>query len=645
MNSPLLTGARFIGQRLPRKEDARLLTGRGTFVDDVVLPGLLHAAFHRSPLAHAKIKSIDTSAARALPGVWAVYTAADLARFEPRLKSGHPVDSMPGRFIDIMATDRVLYVGDPVVLVIAEDRYIAEDAAALIDVDYEDLPPVLTREEAANGAPIHADLANNVAAAVASPEDSEIEKILASAPHVVTCTIRHQRVAHSSMETRGVVVSKNGEGEVTVYIGCQSPKAAARYLSNILPLDETSLRVISKDVGGAFGQKSRPWREEVSVIAAGLLLGRPIKWIEDRLENLTSANQAREQHCTMRAAFDAEGKLLAAHADYALNNGAYPHFPDANMAAMMFVWAPYKTPRFGFRAEGYYTNTVGLCAYRGPWAMESLIRETLLDIGARQMGMDPIELRRKNLVTSADLPHTTHAGMVLEDVTPADCLEKLLRHVDVAAFRQEQSAARAEGRYLGLGIAAYVEPTATSMFPPSATEVAVVRIEPTGRVTASLGTHSQGQGTQTTMAQIIAERLGVPFETVSLFEDSSTDSGYGAGSGGSRQAVAGGGAAMRASDRLLEKVKLVAAHLLNASTEAIRLEGGMVHVEACAIVLDEVGRSAVALLATEADFRQRAFRGELPGVAEQVLQDDGKQPWISVPVHAVLDDKVTGAVG
>ena len=579
MNTPLLTGARFIGQRLPRKEDARLLTGRGTFVDDVVLPGLLHAAFHRSPLAHARIKAIDTAAARAVPGVRAVYTAADFAALAPKLKSGHPVDSMPGRFIAIMATDRVLYVGDPVALVIAESRYIAEDAAALVVVDYEELTPILTREEAANSPPIHADLDSNIAAAVASPEDPEIERILASAPHVATCTIRHARVAHSSMETRGVVVSKNGEGEVTVYIGCQSPKATARYLSNILPLDEISIRVISKDVGGAFGQKSRPWREEVSVIAAGLLLGRPIKWIEDRLENLSSANQAREQQCTMRAAFNADGKLLAAHADYALNNGAYPHFPDANMAAMMFVWAPYKIPRFGFRAQGYYTNTVGLCAYRGPWAMESLVRETLLDRAARQMGIDPLALRRKNLVTGADLPHTTHAGMVLEDVTPADCLEKLLSHLDITAFRAEQAAARAEGRYLGLGIAAYIEPTATSMFPPSATEVAVVRVEPTGRVTAALGTHSQGQGTQTTMAQIIADRLGVPYEAVFLYEDSSTDSGYGAGSGGSRQAVAGGGAAVRASERLLEKVKLVAAHLLNASPEAVRVENGIVHVE------------------------------------------------------------------
>lgn len=579
MNAPTINAARFIGQRLPRKEDARLLTGRGTYVDDIVLPGMLHAAFHRSRIACGKIISIDTGAARALPGVRAIFTARDFEKLSPKLKNGHPVPNMPAHIIDVLATDRVLYVGDPIVLVVADNRYIAEDAAALITVEYEEAAPVLTREQAMAGSPIHAALENNIAAVFALPDDPEIEEILSGAPHLVTTTIKHQRIAHSSMETRGVVVSKNGEGELTVYIGCQSPKSAARYIADILPLGDASIRVISKDVGGAFGQKSRPWREEVAVIAAGLLLARPIKWTEDRVENLTAANQAREQECTLQAAFDDTGKLLASRAVYAQNNGAYPHFPDANMAAMMFVWAPYKQPKFGFKAEGFYSNTTGLAAYRGPWAIESLARETLLDLAARQMRMDPIALRRKNLITAADLPHTTQIGMVLEDVTPSECLDRLLTKIDVAAFRAEQARARAQGRHLGLGIAVYIEPTAASQFPPMATEIAVVRVEPNGRVTAALGTHSQGQGTQTTMAQIVADRLGVPYESVTVIEDSSTDAGYGAGAGGSRQAVAGGGAAVKASEKLLEKVKLVAAHLLNANPDAVRVDNGTIRVE------------------------------------------------------------------
>ncbi|MBW8785516.1 MAG: xanthine dehydrogenase family protein molybdopterin-binding subunit [Novosphingobium sp.] len=579
MSGPLIAAARFIGERLPRKEDARLLTGRGTFVDDVILPGMLHAAFVRSPIASGMIRSIDTTTARELPGVRAIYTARDLTSLRIELMSGHLVRGQVDRQLDPLAIDRVQYVGDPVAVVVADDRYIAEDAVAVVVVDYEELPPVVTLADARNSPPIFAGFESNVAAVLAPPEDPEIETIFASAPHVVERTITHPRVAHCSMETRGVVVSKNGDGEVTVHMGCQSPKSMARYLAKIFPQTGARFRVISKDVGGSFGLKSRPWREDVAVIASGLLLGRPIKWIEDRLEALTAANQAREQECTIRIAFGDDGKLLASKVDCALNNGAYPHYPDSNAAAMMFVWACYKQPKYAFRTQGFYTNTTGLAAYRGPWAMESLARETMLDIAARQMGHDPIALRRNNLITAADLPHTTSMGLTLEDVTPSECLEKLLTKIDVAAFRAEQAAARKGGRYLGLGVAVYVEPTATSMFPPMATEVAVVRVEPNGKVSAALGTHSQGQGTQTTMAQIVADKLGVPFEDVAVYEDDSAGSGYGAGSGGSRQAVAGGGASVVAAERLLTKIKQLAAHLLNASPEAVRLDDGMIHVE------------------------------------------------------------------
>lgn len=614
MNAPHIAAARFIGQRVPRKEDPRLLTGRGSYVDDVVLPGMLHAAFARSPIARGKINSIDVSAAQAMPGVWAVYTGKDLERFNIRMIGIMDIaGDGNGPKCQPLALDRVAYVGDPVALVIAENRYIAEDAAALVVVDYVSEDPVVTLDDARRGPPVHPDFENNVAVANALPEDPELERILANAPHVVTGTIKHPRIAHSPMETRGVLVSKHGEGELTVYIGCQSPHVVARALSLALGLPETSIRVVSKDVGGSFGLKSQAWREEMAVIAGGMLLGRPVKWIEDRLENLTSANQAREQECTMRIAFDADGKLLASHVDYALNNGAYPHFPDASMAAMMFFWAAYKLPRYGFRAQGLYSNTVGLAAYRGPWAMESLARETLLDIVARQIGMDPIELRRRNLVTAADQPYTTTLGMPLEDVTPAECLEQLLTRLDVAAFRAEQATARAEGRYLGLGIGTYIEPTATGSFAPHATDLAQIRIEPTGKVTAILTTHSQGQGTQTTMAQVIADRLGVPYEDVSVFEDDSTRCGYGSGAGGSRQAVAGGGASIKAAEILTEKIKRVAAHLLNANPEDVRLEGGVVHVAGAA----EMTRSLREIAEVAYNEPARLPAGMEPGLEAQ----------------------------
>jgi carbon-monoxide dehydrogenase large subunit len=574
-----MTAARFIGQRLPRREDARLLTGRGSFIDDVIVPGMLHAAFVRSPIARGRIRSIDLSAARDAPGVRAIYTGQDLQRAKLNLTSGQPVPMPPPRPVPPLAFDRVAYVGDPVAIVIADDRYLAEDAAALVVVHCEEETPVVTLADARSGPPVHPDFPDNVAGKMEVPGAPDLEAALAAAPHLVTGVIRHQRIAHCAMETRGVVAWKSGENELTVHIPSQGPQKLGRFLSDILARPEMSVRVISKDVGGSFGQKSRPWREETAVIGAALLLGRPIKWIEDRFENLTTANQAREQECVVRIGFDEEGKLLAAHAESALNNGAYPHYPDGNAPAMMFMWGPYRQPRYGFRAQGLYTNTVGLAAYRGPWAMESLARETMLDIAARQMGVDPIELRRKNLITAADLPHTTNVGMVLEDVTPAECLDKLLGYLDVPAFRAEQAAARAEGRYLGLGVAAYVEPTAMSSFPPYATEVAHVRIAPTGRITATLGTHSQGQGTPTTMAQVVAEALGARFEEITVVEDDSHASGYGAGSGGSRQAVAGGGAALKAAELLRDKIKRLAAHLLNSSPEAVSVEDGMVRVE------------------------------------------------------------------
>jgi aerobic carbon-monoxide dehydrogenase large subunit len=578
MNAPGIAAGRFIGQRLPRKEDPRLLTGKGTFVDDVVLPGMLHVAFVRSPIARGRIRSIDTAAARDMPGVHAVMTAADLEPCPINFLSFFmaPVEVA----MTPLARDRVAHVGDPVALVIARDRYLAEDAAGLVAVEYDEEDPVVTIADAMRGPLVHPDTETNVAAAMGEDEpDEEFEALLAGAPHLVTRTVTHQRISQSPMETRGVVVSRQGDGELLVYITCASPHLVARYLTLALGQADMSIRVIAKDVGGSFGLKNHPWREELSVIAAAMLLRRPLKWIEDRLENLTASNQAREQQMTMRVAFDGQGKLLGSHAEYNLNNGAYPMGADANVAVPMFLWSAYRMPAFSFFNRGWYSNTMGLAAYRGPWAMETLARETILDIAARQIGIDPIEIRRRNLVTKADQPCTTSMGIPLEDITPAECLDKLLQVVDVPAFRAEQAAARDEGRYLGLGIATYIEPTgAAGGIPIMTGELAQVRIDPTGKVIATLSTHSQGHGTQTTMAQIIAEQLGVRFEDVSVFEGDSSLGGFSPGAGGSRQGVIGGGASMKAAKLLAEKVKRVAAHLLNANPENVQIDNGVVRV-------------------------------------------------------------------
>jgi len=579
MNAPDIAAARYIGQRLPRKEDPRLLTGRGKFVDDISLPGMLHCAFVRSPIARGRIVSMDLEAARNVEGVQAIYTSADLAETGLEMLSlfMKPLEVPTG----MLADGRVTHVGDPVALVIANSRAIAEDAAALVDVEYAEEDPVVSMSDARSGAAVHPEAPDNIALSMGAAEfDERLTAAFAKAAHTVTHTVNHQRIVHSPMETRGVVASREGAEELLIYIACQSPQLVARWFSTALGFADGAVRVIAKDVGGSFGLKSHPWREEAAVVAAALLFGRPLKWIEDRYENLIGANQAREQEMTLQLALDADGHLLGCHATGAINNGAFPTVADCNIAPMVFLWSAYKMPAFGFLTQGIYSNTVGLAAYRGPWAIETLARETAFDAAARQIGIDPIELRRRNIIHVADLPYKTPFGIDVVNIDPSRSLETLLESFDVAGFRAEQEAARAQGRYLGLGVTAYVEPTASSGSVNIMTsELAQVRIEPTGKVTATLSTHSQGHGTATTMAQIIAEGLGVRYEDVTVFEGDSAQGGFSPGAAGSRQGVIAGGAALKASALLSDKVKMLAAHLLNASPETIRLEQGMVHVE------------------------------------------------------------------
>jgi carbon-monoxide dehydrogenase large subunit len=579
MNAPGIGTGRYIGQRVRRKEDPRLLTGRGQFVDDIALPGMLHVAFARSSIARGNILAINADAAREVPGVHAVYTQQDLAHFKVDMLSFFFIS--PEVEITPLANGRVAYVGEPVALVIADSRHIAEDGAALVEIEYAEEEPVVTMADARRRPPVHPNMQDNIAAQMGDEEIAEdLEAKLKGAPYLITHKVVHQRISQSPMETRGVVAVRDGAEELTLYITCQSPHLVARWTSLALGLPQAAIRVIAKDVGGGFGLKNHPWKEEVSVILATLNFGRPLKWIEDRYENLIAANQAREAEMVLQVAFDGDGKLIASHGDYSCNNGAYPQLADCNIAVQMFLWAAYKMPAYGFLARGWYTNTVGLAAYRGPWAMESLIRETALDVAARRIGIDPIEIRRRNLVTLEDQPTMSCMGIPLEDVTPAQCLEKLLENFDVAAFRKEQEAERKKGRYLGLGIAAYVEPTGSAGSIATMTgELAQVRIEPTGKVTATMSTHSQGHGTATTMAQIIADRLGVAYEDVTVFEGDSSRGGFSPGAAGSRQGVIAGGAAIMASDLLAAKVKQLAAHLLNASPETIRIEDSTVHVE------------------------------------------------------------------
>lgn len=571
---------RFVGKRITRKEDGRLLTGRGQYTDDVRLPGMLYVAFVRSPVAKGRIVSIGLDAARSVPGVHACFTQADFAP--------HPLAMLTYFFtpiespISLLADGRVACVGDAVVMIVADSRAIAEDAAALVELVIEEEEPVVTIAQARAGGPlVHPGRASNVAQEMGSADVPEpIQAILDKAAHTISLTIDHQRIAPSSMEARACVATFDGAEELTVYISCQSPHLVARYLANALGLRAEAIRVIAKDVGGAFGLKNIPWREEIAVIRAAQMLKRPVKWVEDRYESLTACAHARDQEITLTAGFDAEGRLLAAHGDCHINNGAWPMGEDCNIAVHMFMWPAYKMPAYSFHTRGWYTNTMGLGGYRGPWALESLVRETLLDKAARQIGIDPVEIRRRNLVTKADQPMTTGMDITVTDITPYECLEKLVAHIDIPAFRKEQAEARKEGRFIGLGITAYVEPTAVAgIMAPLTGETAQLRMEPTGKVIATLSTHSQGHGTGTAFAQVIADRLGVAYEDVTVYEGDSAFGTYSPGAGGSRQGVIGGGACWKAAEMLADKIKGIAAHLYNASPEAITIEDGTIHIK------------------------------------------------------------------
>jgi len=598
---PPAPGARFIGKRVQRKEDGRLITGRGTYVDDVVVAGMLHAAFVRSNVARGKITSLEAAQARALPGVVAVYTAAEIDRLNGRY-SNAIFDTPDSPYPDsgLLARSDVRFVGDPVAIVVAETRALAEDAAALVEVEYLVETPVVGIDAARTMPPVHPEHADNLVNTQNSGEDAEIEAIFAGAAFCVEDTIANCRQTQLPMEPRGLVVSPHGAGEVTIHLACQSPHIAALHISRVFGLPEQQVRVIAKDVGGAFGLKVTSQRDELAVIAAAMLLGRPVKWIEDRLENLTAGGQCRDDRMHVRLAFDADHRLLAADIVYDFDFGAYPHGtqPSSSLVTVMFP-GPYRLPRYRWKAFGWYTNTAGMVPYRGPWMMEMFSREVLFDIAARHMGIDPIELRRKNIIDTGDQPFPTAAGVVLTDLSCRETMEVTVEAIDVAAFRREQAKAREEGRYIGLGIANGIEPTTVS-FGYYSSDVAHIRVEPGGRVTATTSTFSQGHGTVTALAQIIADRLGVRFEDVTVVDGDSATTGFGGGAGGSRQAVAGGGAAIVASDMLREKINRIAAHAYNANPESVRIENGVVTIDGSPEVRSTVAEiSEMAYLNTD----------------------------------------------
>jgi carbon-monoxide dehydrogenase large subunit len=578
----MVTGTtRYTGSRVARVEDARLLTGHGTFVDDVTRPGMRHVCFVRSSLARGRVLGIDIAEALALPGVHAVLTAADLNGLAGDVWYTGDGIKGPRPPVPPLADGEVRFVGDPVVMVVADDRYVAEDAAELVVVDYEPLAAVADYVTAPGRDDlVHVAFAGNVMGELQGGNAAGVAEALASAAHVVEEDVFQQAYAAVPMEPRGIVAEwASATGEMTIWAATQSPHEVRAVAARALGLGEGRVRVVMRDTGGGFGQKVVPQREELAVLLAARLLGTPLKWIEDRRENLLAAGQARHEHATVRMALDAEGTLLAASIDHVQDVGAYPvPWPVSPGAAVgMLFPGPYRIPATSFTHRSVCSNLPGRTAYRGPWMFESVAREVVLDVAARQLGIDPVELRRRNMLRADELPYFNASGMPYSEMSPRETFEHALELLGYDDFRREQSAARAEGRYLGVGTCSYVEPT-TPGFSYYATEGATIRIEPSGTVSVYVAGGSTGNSLETTVVQLTADALGVAIEDVHTIQGDTAVTPYGAGTGGSRSGSMLAGAVAATATVLRARLVAIAAHRLEAAADDIELAEGSAFV-------------------------------------------------------------------
>src|SRR5712692_4979264 len=577
---------RWFGASVQRNEDPRFLRGRGTYVDDIDLPETLQAAVLRSPYAHARIVGIDASAARSLPGVHLVLTAADLGDvLEPSpLLVPHHALTQPRTQLPL-ALEEVRYVGEAVAFVVADSRYIAEDALELIDVEYEPLPVVRSLEIAsAPGAPlVHEDVQRNVAAhlvqVVGNPDE-----VIASAPHVVRETLRMERGAAMPMECRGIVARWDPyEGMLTCWISTQGPIPIRNGLAAIFHLPEHKVRVIAPDVGGGFGTKIMMfYPEEILTPFAAMHLGRPVKWIEDRREHFISANQERSQLHEVEYAFDEQGVLLAIRDKFLHDTGAYtPYGIIVPIITACSLPGPYRLKHYYSEFTVLYTNKVPVSPYRGAGRPHAVfVMERIMDRIARELNLDRFEVRSRNFIRPDEFPWDV--GLVYQDGGPTKYdsgdyqagLDKLKMMLNYADFPRLQAEARQQGRYLGLGVGYYVEGTSIGPY-----EGANVRVESDGRVFATTGVTSQGQSHATTFAQIVADQLGVQPKDVLLTEGDSQSFNWGVGTFASRAATVAGSAMHLAAVKVREKAKQVAADLFEAAPEDIELADGKVFVK------------------------------------------------------------------
>lgn len=584
-------GFRTIGRHEPRREDARLLTGRGRYIDDIAVPGALHACFVRSPHAHARITSIDTEAARQMPGAVAVYTGCDIAPHTTRHRMAPPIEGLQPMESDTLPIDKVRFQGDPVACVIATDRYLAEDAAERVIVEYEVLPAVSTLARAlAPDAPRVDDALPSNLLSHQQAHHGDVDAAMRGAARVVESTFSMHRQTHLPIETRGcIAIWDAGREHLLFQVGTQVPHPYRTTLAGRLRLSESQVTVVSPDVGGGFGQKIALYREELTVAVAAMLLQRPVRWREDRMENLLASSQAREDHCRTRVAVDAQGRILALELEILEDFGAYSFYPGNYLARVvaMIVAGPYRIANYRYDVKVVLSNKVGNGPMRAPMAITSWLMDGTIDNVARELGLDPVAVRRLNMLQPHDYPYTMATGEVLADITPLQTMEGVLAAIDYEAFRQRQAQARRRGEYLGLGICTVVESTTygskfykAAGIPGSGHEAAWVRIEPSGVVNASVGLGATGQGYETALSQAVAEGLGVPSSCVKIHLGHTDIAPYGMGSRGARGGTAGGGTLYLCAQDARRTVLAIAAYRLQVPLDAVRMQDGRIQQHA-----------------------------------------------------------------
>lgn len=598
----------YIGKTVPRPNATKLVQGRGRYVDDIVLPRMLHVAFSRSPVAHAKIGEIDLDEAKAVKGVLRVFTGADLAEVcTPWVAVLAHLKGLKSPPEHPLAVDRACWVGEPVVAVVATTRAAAEEAASLVMVDYEDLPVVTDTMTALDkDTPvIHPDLGDNLAFRRLH-EEGDVDAVFKTAHTVVSANFRTARHTGVTLEPRSILVDWNpAEGQMTAYHATQAPHMMQTVLAKHLDIPESRVRVICGDVGGSYGIKVHVYPDEVATAAIAKVMGRPVKFIADRLESYTTDIHARDHEIEAKIAIDENGKILAMDVDDWTGIGPYSVYPRTSAIegnqVVNLCGGPYDFANYRAQTTVVFQNKTPTCQYRAvghPIAVA--ITEGLVDMAAAEIGMDPVEIRRRNMYADDAYPVTSPAKMKFEGLSHHASMDKLIEMMDYDALRADQAEARKQGKYRGIGIASFIELTNPSPFMYgiggariSAQDGCTVRMDPDGSVVALSGVTEQGQGTEAMLSQVVAEGVGVNPSNVRVITGDTQVTPYGGGTWASRGAGIGGEAALQAAKALRESILEVAAAMLQSEADKLDIRNGQV-VDASTgdarIPLEELGR-------------------------------------------------------